>query len=215
MGLIIIGNSGAARECYWLHEAMRAQDPACPDFKGFVSWKGHPENLHALAGLEIGSSDSYRPVHGDVFAIGIGDPFLRREAYSFYSAMCVDFFTLRHPSVWICPSARLGRANVLHKNCHIGPDARIGDGNYLNGSIAFGHDAHIGDFNVLNVFSLLGGGAEMGDCNQLAPACQLLPKAKIGSRNVLAPAAVIYKGCRDDCVMAGNPALVVEKRSRA
>lgn len=212
MGLVIIGNSGAARECYWLYQAMCEKDSSCPPFKGFISWKGYPGRLQELASFELGSSDTYQPVEDDLFAIGLGDPFLRKEVFEFYSSLNMEFFTLCHPSVWICPSASMGKANVFHNGCHIGPNAVIGDCNYLNGSVVIGHDASIGSFNVLNVFSLLGGEASMGDCNRLAPACQLLPKAKMGSRNILAPASVLFKGCRNDCVMAGNPALLVEKR---
>jgi acetyltransferase-like isoleucine patch superfamily enzyme len=36
-----------------------------------------------------------------------------------------------------------------------------------------------------------------------------LAKAKIGNNNVIAPGAFVYKGCRDGCLMAGNPALDV------
>lgn len=212
MGLIIVGNSGAARECYWLFQAMRANNPSWPPFKGFLAWRGYPGKLHELASLELGSSDTYQPVQGDLFAIGIGYPVLRKEIFAFYSGLGVDFLTLCHPSVWICPSAQIGIANVFHNGCHIGPNSKIGDCNYLNGSIVVGHDAALGCCNVLNVFSLLGGEASMGDCNQLGPACQLLPKAKMGSHNILAPASVLHKGCRDTCVLAGNPALVVEKR---
>ena len=41
----------------------------------------------------------------------------------------------------------------------------------------------------------------------VATQCTLLPKARIGNRNILAPGSFVYKGCRDNCRLAGNPAL--------
>lgn len=195
--------------------AMREHDPACPPFKGFLAWKGYRGNLGELAALELGDSGTYRPLAEDMFAIGIGGADLRQKIFRHYKALGARFYTLCHPNVWICPSAKIGKANVLHSGCYVGPDAVIGDGNYLNGSVIIGHDAEMGDFNVLNILTLLGGAARMKDLNQFAPNCQLLPKARIGSRNVLAPASVVYKGCGDDCLLAGNPALIMEKRKTA
>ncbi|MDR1242407.1 MAG: hypothetical protein LBM00_06475 [Deltaproteobacteria bacterium] len=77
--VVIIGNSGAARECYgnvrdMLGDAFR--------FRGFLAFEGFPGRLKDLANLEIGNDDAYTPGCGDYFVIGIGNPALRAKAYA-------------------------------------------------------------------------------------------------------------------------------------
>lgn len=213
MGIVIIGNSGAARECHWIWMQMRAADAGVPDFKGFVSWEGYKGELKRLAGLLLGDSRSWLPCSADLLVIGIGDCGLRLKIYRHYKKIGAKFFTLRHPSALVAPSANLGEANILAALCSICPDAGIGHANYLNGAVVIGHDAVIGNANTLNLSSSLGGHASMGDGNMFGPHCTLLPNASIGNWNVLAPGTVVYKGCGDHCLMAGNPALIMEKRS--
>lgn len=208
MGVVIVGNSGAARECYWLLCQMREADAATPPFKGFLAWEGYPGQLHELAPLSLGSSETYRPAHDDLFVIGIGKPALRLTVYAWLRERRARFFTLRHPSVYICPSARVGEANIFQHGCLVLANASVGNANYCNGGVVIGHDAAMGDGNMLNLRTALSGHARIGDANQFAPQCLLLEHAKVGSWNVFAPGAAVYKGCGDHCLMTGNPALV-------
>lgn len=213
MGVVIIGNAGAARECHWLWMQMREAEPSVPDFRGFVSWNGYQGELKGLERLLLGDSRSWRPSPDDLLVIGIGDCALRMKVYQHYKAAGASFFTLRHPSVVICPSVALGEANILASASSICPDAKIGNANYLNGAVVIGHDAVIGNANTLNVFTCLGGHVRMGDGNHIGPHCMLLPGATMGDWNVVAPGSALYKGCGDHCLLGGNPALILEKRT--
>ncbi len=207
--LVIIGNSGAARECYWL-----AQD--CIEagldlvFKGFLAFEGHAGNLCELQGLALGNDADYVPEANDVFAIGIGLPALRWRAYHKWKERGAAFINLIHPTVPIAQSAFLGEGNILARASYLSCNAILGNGNYLNGSVVVGHDAWIGDCNFLGTFSMILGGAHVGDRNSFSVQTVLMPHARVGNDNTILPAACIYKGCRDAKIMAGNPALNIK-----
>ena len=208
--VFIIGNSGAARECYWLLDDMRKSEAVLErsiTFGGFLSWRDFPGNLKGLSHLERGDAEAFAPQPKDAFVIGIGSPALRQEIYTLMKARGGEFFTLCHPLAAINPHARIGEANIFQRNSTVFCDALLGNANYLNGAVNLSHDAVVGDYNFFGPFSLVLGEARVGSGNSFAARCTLLPKARIGDGNILAPGCVVYKGCKDGCRLAGNPAV--------
>lgn len=206
--LVIIGNSGAARECYWLaRDCMDAG--AGMEFRGFLSLEGYQGQLHELSEHFLGVDDAYTPARDDVFVIGIGEPALRRKAFLKWKGRGAEFVTLIHPRAQLIGDISLGQANILHCDSYISCNTKIGDANYLNGSVVIGHDATIGDYNFFAPFSLVLGGAAVGSENTLGVHSVLFAHARIGNSNKIAPGSYVYKGCGNAKVMMGNPALVM------
>ncbi len=209
--IIIIGNSGAARECYWVLQEVFANNTweNHSIFMGFLSWKAYQGDLKELSHFYLGDCDTHEVSSENCYIIGIANPHIRQQIFKELSAKNANFMNLVHPSVYICPSARLGQANVLQRGSTVYCNAQLGNGNYLNGAVNLAHDAAVGDFNLLGPYCMVLGNATMGSHNQLAPYCVLLNNTKIGHNNILAPNSFIYKGCKDNCRMAGNPALKI------
>lgn len=210
--VVIIGNSGAARECYWIFQDLLHSAAGLRSyytFRGFLDWKGYPGDLKELAGLHLGTADAYAIQPDDLFVIGVGHPQLRREIFESFKARGASFMNLVHPWTDICASAVVGEGNVFQRGCTVYCNARIGNGNYINGAVNLSHDAEIGDFNFLAPYSLVLGGAKIGSCNHLGPHAVILEHAHAGDNNVFAAASCLYRGCRDNCLMSGNPALKV------
>lgn len=207
--LVIIGNSGAARECYWLaRDCVKAgQDMV---FKGFLAFEGHVGNLAELSSFLLGNDDAYISEPDDVFAIGIGQPALRCKAYAKWKKKGAEFINLIHPTVPIIGDVRLGEGNIIACASYISCNSTLGNANYLNGSVVVGHDVIIGDCNFFGTFSLILGGARVGDRNSFAIHSAAMPGAHVGNDNTILPATYIYKGCRDGKVMAGNPAVNIK-----
>jgi acetyltransferase-like isoleucine patch superfamily enzyme len=204
--VVIIGNSGAARECYWnaremLGDAFR--------FRGFLAFEGFSGKLKELAGLEIGDDDGYTPGPGDAFVIGIGQPALRAKAYAKWKERGASFLNLVHPFSFIPTDTVMGEANVITCACHFSCNVTVGNANYFNGNVALGHDARVGDANFFGAFSLLMGGVETGSRNAFGIRSAVLANARMGDDNTVAPGAFVYKGCGNGRLMAGNPALDV------
>ena len=206
--LVIIGNSGAARECYWLFQEIYANDSTI-QFKGFLGFEGYQPNLKDLTHYDLGSDNSYRPHQEDIFVIGIGDPALRSQAYRNWENRGVEFLNLIHPSVYITGSS-IGKANIIARGSYISCNSSLGDANFLNGSVVIGHDCQIGDSNFFGPFSLILGNVSIGCSNRVGARAVVLAGAKVGNNNTLVPGAYLYKGCRNNQIMAGNPALSID-----
>lgn len=208
--LWIIGNSGAARECYWLFRDMLSADirleKSC-EFAGFLGWRGYESNLKTLAELFRGEALDYMPGRADEFVIGVGDPQLRADIWLTMKERGAKFFTLVHPWSDITPSAIIGEANIFQRGSTVFCDAVIGNANYLNGAVNISHDARLGDANFLGPYTLVLGGCRIGSRNLLSVRSTLLPGARIGDDNIVTPGSFIYKGCGNRRRLTGNPAI--------
>lgn len=203
--LVIIGNSGSARECYWLlREVVEKEENL--DFKGFLAFEGYQGNLCDLAGYYLGSDDAYQAAPEDVFVIGIGTPALRLKAFYKWKARGARFINLIHPNVRFTGAIPLGEANILASGTYISCNSALGDANYLNGSVLVGHDSRIGNGNFFAPYCVLLGETVIGSGNSFGVHSVVLAGAKIGDGNTIAPGAYVFKGCKDGRVMAGNPA---------
>ncbi len=214
LNIIIIGNSGAASECYTIIHDMLTVGPFKVNFrfKGFLSHKGYKGNLGFLEQYELGSDEDYIPAKHDVFALGIGDNALRLEAFHAMKEKGGEFISLVSPWAYIAENVQIGEGNIIGTTCHISSNVVMGDANYLNGNVRIGHDVTIGDGNFLGQQSMVFGAAKIGNINQLGPLALIMEKSKVGNNNVIAPSSVIYKGCRDNCIMAGNPAIKMTQK---
>ncbi len=208
----IVGNSGAARECYWILKDLADSLPGLKDyykFNGFYSWKGYPSNLEELECYFLGDIESRDIIPGEMWVIGIGKPKLREEIFRTLECRGAEFINLIHPWTSICPSARIGRGNIFQRGCTIYANAYVGDGNYINGAVNISHDAAIGNFNFLAPYSIVLGKAHIGNRNWLAPHAVVMDGAKIGHRNLVGPNSSVFKGCGDNARLMGSPALKV------
>lgn len=206
--IIVVGNSGFARECYIVLREIMKKSPSIT-FGGFLSFEGYKADLLELSSYFLGIDDEYTFAEGEYAVIGIGDPALRRKAYLKLQARSVPFYTLIHPNVYIDPSATVGEGNIFTTGCYVACNCSIGDGNLLNGNVHLGHDVRVGNFNFIGPLAQLTGATSIGDANSIGTLCVLLPRCTIGSGNIIAPMSAVFKGCRDNAYIAGNPALKV------
>ncbi len=210
--LVIIGNSGSARECYDVFlemQSAQAENATSYRFKGFLAWKGFTADLRDLSSFFLGNDTDYTLCPDDVCVIGLGKPALRKAAYEELKARGASFINLIHPLCSISPTATLGEANILQRNSTVHSYAQLGNANYLNGAVNLSHDALVGNYNFFGPFTMVLGEAKVGSSNMFGVYSTLLPGAKVGDENMIAPGAFIYKGCKNRCRMAGNPALKI------
>lgn len=210
--IVILGNSGFARECFIMLREMMKHDSALR-FQGFLSFEGYQADLRELSDFFLGVDDDYAFKTGQLAVIGIGDPELRKKAHTKLVSRDVSFFTLIHPNTYIDPTVNLGEANIFGTNCHIGCNCAIGSGNVLNGLVHVGHDAVIGDHNFIGPGVQILGKVTIGSLNSLGASSVLLPQAKIGDGNIIAPLSAVYKGCGSGVYMSGNPAVKMGRRN--
>lgn len=210
--IVIVGNSGFARECYIMLRHMMAESPDL-SFKGFLSFEGYQADLKELSPLFLGIDDDYPFAPDDYAVIGLGAPALRAKALAKLQSRKVPLFNLIHPHSYVDASTQLGEGNVIGYNCHISCDCSIGDANVLNGLIHIGHDCIIGNCNFIGPGVQILGSVRMGAGNSVGATSVILPHARLGDSNTIAPLSAVYKGCKSNLYMAGNPAVKIGTNS--
>lgn len=205
--VFIVGGDGFARECHSNLNVMKRDDPSI-EFGGFLGHGGygHTVNYKHLQEFYLGEESDHTFKEDEYVIIGAGYPDLRRKIYNDLKKRNVRFFNLilgKYGS-----SVTFGEANIsLYTSLTV--NTKIGDGNVFNGAVIVGHDTEIGDFNFFGSRSSVLGIVKIGNDNTVGTNAVILPHAKIGNNNKVAPLSAVYKGCRDNCYMLGNPALKV------
>lgn len=204
----IVGGDGFARESYWVFYSVMQHDSTVR-FGGFLGHGGygHAVDYKTLQHLYKGEVADHDFADDEYVMIGAAYPDLREKIYNDLKTRGLKFYTLISPESKILPSAQIGEAVVINGYSNVSTDVVIGTGCVLNGDIVVGHDSVIGDFNFFGPRSQVLGNVKIGNHNQIGANAVLLPKCKIGNNNKIAPLSAVYKGCRDNCHMQGNPAL--------
>ncbi len=206
--VFIVGGDGFARECHSNLNVMKRDDPSI-EFGGFLGHGGygHTVNYKHLQKFYLGEESDHVFKDDEYAVIGAGYPELRRKIYNDLKKRDVRFLNI------ICtpldPSVCCGEANIFVPPFFGSVNLTIGNGNVFNGNVIVGHDTEIGDFNFFGPRSSVLGAVKIGNDNTVGTNAVILPHAKIGNNNKVAPLSAVYKGCRDNCYMLGNPALKV------
>lgn len=205
--IYIVGGDGFARECYQMFSFLTLENPELK-FGGFLGHGGygHTVDYKSYQHLYIGEVSEHNFKEDEYVIIGAGYPTLRKKIYKELKERNIKFFNLVTPNCLIGDSVNIGEANVVLSSS-LTSEILVGNCNVFNGEVIVGHDAQIGDFNFFGPRSQVLGNVKIGNSNQIGANTILLPKAKIGDNNIIAPLSAVYKGCKNNCYMSGNPAL--------
>lgn len=208
--IIFIGAGGFASECYSiLIENIKNDKTFC--FKGFLSTSNDLEP-YGLQHLYLGNYENYKFSKDDYILIAIGEPRVRESLYNNFKAKGVNFYTLIAKTAVIPNVENIGEGSIIANFVTIAMNTKIGVCNVLNTHSGIGHDSLIGDFNTFSTFTDICGFAMIGNNNFFTSRCSVLPHSKIGNNNKFLPATVVYKKCKNDSIMQGNPALKICNR---
>ena len=203
--IYIVGGDGFARECHTYLMRVMQQEGGIT-FGGFVGEGGHQPDLKDYPDAFKGDLSTFCFQKNDYVVLGSGNPVFRKKTYEAIKEKGVPFFTLIDPSTKISSYVELGEANVFAAFGIISTQVKIGVGNVFNSCVDLGHDVNIGNFNFCAPGMRLLGGVKVGDLNSIGTGSVVLPHMEIGNQNKIAPLSVIYKNCKDNCLMLGNPA---------
>ena len=208
--IYVVGGNGFAKECYQQILFSKEQDGGVT-FGGFLSHNGYKVDFGNLNEYFVCDLSEFKFGDDDYAVIGAGMPDLRKKIYNdIKQKENSKFYTLAlMPYCYISPLVEVGEGNIFMTPCCPAPHVKIGNGNIFNGDVIIGHDVQIGNFNFVGGKTQFLGGVKIGDSNEIGVASVFLPHAKIGDNNKIAPISAIYKGCKNNCYMAGNPALKV------
>ena len=205
--IYVVGGNGFARECYCYLQDINKINPKI-EFAGFLGHGGYGYTVDYkdLQKYYLGEVTEHQFLENEYVVIGAGYPKLRRKIFDDLKEMDVKFYTLITINSYINDLVDIGEGNVFNATRITSPHITIGNGNIFNANIAIGHDVKVGDFNFFGPRSQLLGNVKVGNMNTIGANAILLPSAKIGDNNKIAPLSAIYKGCKSNCYMLGNPA---------
>lgn len=208
--IFIVGGNGFARECY--DSLIKLEEYGKEViFGGFLGHGGygHTVDYKTYQHLYLGEVSEHKFKDDEYCIIGAGYPKLRRKIYEDLKLMNAKFYTLICRGVYLSQSFEYGEANIFVYPFLSSVNIKVGNGNAFNGDASMGHDSEIGNFNFIGPRTSILGNVKIQDCNQIGANSILLPNSKVGSKNIIAPMSVIYKGCKNNCYIQGNPALKI------
>jgi UDP-perosamine 4-acetyltransferase len=202
--IIIIGAGGFAVELYHFMKQC-IFDSADWNISGFSAIGKNVLSEYNLSHLYLGDYDKTELPKSAELTIGVGAVHVREKIFDEFRAKGYKFANIIHPQ----NMANLEALNKSEGNIFMygsgGMFLSIGNGNLLNGNSGLSHEVKIGDFNILSQSVMLGR-AKVGSFNSFGFNSVVMPDAKIGNNNKISAGSYVYKGCRDNCIMHGNPA---------
>ncbi len=152
-------------------------------------------------------AEKYFRDNGKRFALGTGNPRLRRKFYDKFTALGAAAVTI------VSPFARIGKTqneiqegvNVL-SNAIIESNNRIGKGVLLHVGSLISHDVEVGEFCEISPYACLLGNVKVGDFCSLGTGAIILPKIKLGNNVTVGAGAVVTKDVADNETVIGVPA---------
>ena len=142
------------------------------------------------------------------FAITIGEPKYRREAYDRMTEAGFQGAQVIHPSAYISPDAEVGDGAVIAHGAFIGSRARVGKNFYAAKGSSVGHDAVIGDHTRIGVGAFVGGHTVIGENVFLGSGAMLKDRIRIGDFSVVAIGSAVFRDVAAHVTVMGNPARV-------
>ena len=141
-------------------------------------------------------------------AITIGSPRTVKTIVTKIANEKVWFPNIIHPNFVIADEKtfRIGKGNIIQRDCKVSCDVTLGDFNVLNGNTAMGHDVSIGSYNTFMPAARISGEVSIGDYNFLGVGCIVLQQIKMGNGVRLGAGSVLMTKPKDDQLYLGNPA---------
>jgi len=118
--------------------------------------------------------------------------------------------TVVDPTAVVAGSATIGSGTYVNSAAVIGGAARIGKFAFINRSASIGHHAEVGDFASVGPGAILCGSVRLARGAVAAAGAIILENLQIGRNSVVAAGAVVRESVADRCLVAGNPARVIE-----
>ena len=116
------------------------------------------------------------------------------------------FISLIDPSVFIHPTAQIGRGCVIYPNCFVGLKATLGQRVFVLSGAVINHDDVLEDGVVVCTNVSLAGEVHVESGCYLGQACTVRQKLRIGKGSLLGMGCVVIANVPAKSVMVGNPA---------
>ena len=207
--MILVGAKGFAKEVFEI--VFKNKQSKSIVFYDDVNLNGTKTIFEDYAVLQsITEAKDYFKKTDNRFAIGIGNPILRKKMFEKFTQIAGI------PTSTISLDAKIGSKEVT-----IGKGTNILDGAIISNSVTIGegciiyynailtHDCKVGDFVEISPAAILLGRCTVGSYTQIGANATILPDLVIGSNVIIGAGAVVTKNVPDNSVVYGNPAKII------
>ncbi|MCC8172055.1 MAG: acetyltransferase [Parabacteroides sp.] len=208
--LYIFGNSGYARETFYLVKSLNRYDICA-----FV-------DIHSGENVMLGdnivpviSEDDFEiilqknGVNKVNAVISIADAHIARKIYNRFKGKC-KYPNIVSPLALCYERVRMGEGNIISPYCFFTVNVKMGSFNKFNFGVGVGHDVTIGDFNQFNSSVNLSGHVTVGSCNLFGVKSTVLQGLKIGDNNTVGASSLLIKSIHSERIYIGVPAKKVD-----
>jgi len=182
--IVILGNSGFAREVFSVIQTVRIKDSQI---------------------VFIDKSQEHLLVEGDLAFLGMGSPPARASCFESLRDL-FEFPILIHPSAVLGINVMIGAGTLIQSGVSITTQVKIGYGCLINNNSALGHDVVIGDCSVVNPGAILSGNVVIGKSVLIGANATVLANVSIGDGARVGAGAVVTKDVNEGETVIGVPA---------
>lgn len=203
--LYIVGAGGFGRELYcWLRDDSGwGRDWK---FSGFLD-----DNELALQAFSheaevVAPLTDFIPESNQLFACGIGNINIKRNACKPLLDRGAQFITVVHPTATVGSRVSLGKGVVVCPGVILTCDIHVGDMAMFNLASTSGHDVHVGAWTTLSPHCDLTGGVTVGQNVFIGVGARILPGISVGDDAFIGAGAVVMRDVSNGQKVFGNPA---------
>lgn len=117
-----------------------------------------------------------------------------------------QFAGVRHPFVWISPSAKISPTGQIHAGSIVQAGAVVGDFSIVNTRASIDHDCFIEAMCHVGPGAILSGSVVVGEGTHLGTGCQVIQGVKLGKYCFIAAGATVVRDVADGQYVRGTPA---------
>lgn len=202
--VIVVGGGGFGRELMcWVEDCAAAG--SLPPLAGFIDDK--PESLPGYA-PRLGGVQDYSPAAGDLFALAIAKPSVKRKVVGLLQDRGARFTSVVHPSATIVRTATMSEGVVLCPQTMLMPDSKIDRFVTILNFSGVGHDSVVGEFTTFSSLCDVTGNVTVGVDVFVGAGARLLPGIKVGDGALIGAGATVVRS-----VKPGNTVYVLPPKT--
>jgi sugar O-acyltransferase (sialic acid O-acetyltransferase NeuD family) len=209
--IVVVGAGGFGREVLDVVDAINSlgHEPVW-HVVGVVDDDPSDENLHRLRdrGVDFlgGSDEPLKWLDAMNYAVGVGNPRVRRTLADKFDGAHFQAASLIHPSATLGFGVVVGDGAVICAGVRLTTNIRLGRHVHLNLNSTVGHDTTVGDFVSANPLASISGDCLIEDDVLIGVAGVVLNGVTIGQGSTVGGSACVVRDVPAGVVVKGVPA---------
>ena len=211
--IAIFGAGGLGREVACIIQQINEVKPTWNLVGFFDDNPQLKDQMISHHGKCIGGIDDLNSYDSELsLAIAVGDSHTVHNILSKITNPNILYPNIIHPNFVIVDNVtfKLGKGNIIQRDCKVSCDVTLGDFNMLNGSTSMGHDVVVGSFNTFMPSSRISGMVKIGDLNFFGVGCVVLQGLTIGNNTRIGAGSVLMTKPKEGFLYLGVPAKKTE-----